>query len=66
MEAASSSRYLLSYCSPKREGEHKLEIEVRTPGEDDHDSGRLEYRFRADGFTSGCSPKQRPEFGAAK
>src|SRR4029077_17181862 len=52
--------YLISYCSPKRKGEHSLEIEVST--EKEH--GLITHRYSADGFTKGCSPKHLPAFVA--
>jgi hypothetical protein len=58
LSANTNGRYVLSYCSPKRRGDHKVEIEVVTP----HDKGRAGYRFNADGFGSGCSPKRKPSF----
>jgi hypothetical protein len=61
IEGASGSHYVFSYCSPKRKGSHELEIEVSTAGED-RDVGKLSYKFSADGFSSGCSPKHKPEF----
>jgi len=61
LEGASGSHYLFSYCSPKRRGEHEMEIEVKTAG-DDADAGKLIYKFSADGFSSGCSPKRKPAF----
>jgi hypothetical protein len=62
LEAAAASRYVLSYCSNKRNGEHKLEIEVDT----EEARGKLTHHFNADGFKSGCSPKHRPQFDAAE
>ncbi len=50
--------YLLSYCSPKRKGEHELQIEIST--EKDH--GVLTHRYTADGFTKGCSASHAPSF----
>lgn len=44
------SFYRVDYCSPKRAGEHSLEIEVAADGE----TGSVEGRFSADGFTFGC------------
>jgi hypothetical protein len=58
IEATTAGHYLLSYCSPKRKGEHRLEIEVVT----DTDHGKLTHRFNAAGFRKGCSPKHRPAF----
>jgi hypothetical protein len=58
IEAASRRYYLLSYCSPSRAGEHEVEIEAHGAGS----SGRLNYRFKADGFGPNCDPNQRPAF----
>lgn len=58
LAVASEGHYLLSYCSPKRKGEHELEIEIST--EKDH--GVLTHRYTADGFTKGCSASHAPSF----
>jgi von Willebrand factor type A domain len=58
IEAASKRYYLLSYCSPSRAGEHEVEIEAHGAGS----SGRLGYRFNANGFGPGCDPNTRPSF----
>ena len=51
-------RYVLSYCSTKRKGSHKLEIEVETPvGE-----AKISHKFSAAGFKNGCTPKTKPVF----
>jgi hypothetical protein len=60
LEVAAAGHYLISYCSPKRKGEHSLEIEVST--EKEH--GLITHRYSADGFTKGCSPKHLPAFVA--
>jgi hypothetical protein len=51
-------RYVLSFCSTKRKGSHKLEIEVTTPGGE----ARVSHKFNAAGFKAGCSPKTKPVF----
>jgi hypothetical protein len=51
-------RYIFSYCSTKRRGDHKLEVEVVAPS----DKGRVSYKFSADGFKGGCTPKKLPSF----
>ncbi len=62
LDAASASHYVLSYCSPKRKGEHTLEVEVVAGG----DSGRIKQKFHADNFDSDdCAPRKRPVFGQA-
>src|SRR4029078_11673461 len=51
-------RYIFSYCSTKRSGDHKLEVEVVAPNE----QGSVSYKFSADGFKGGCTPKKLPSF----
>jgi hypothetical protein len=58
IEAASKKYYLLSYCSPSRAGEHEVEVEANGAGS----SGRLAYRFNANGFGPNCDPNQKPAF----
>jgi hypothetical protein len=58
LSSASDGRYVLSYCSPKRKGDHELKLEIAIPG----DSGRMIHRFNASGFKTGCSPKRKPTF----
>jgi hypothetical protein len=58
IEAASKKFYLLSYCSPSRAGEHEVEVEANAAGT----SGRLAYRFNANGFGPNCDPNTRPPF----
>ena len=53
-------RYIFSYCSTKRRGDHKLEVEVVAP----KDKGKVSYKFSADGFKAGCTPKKLPSFAA--
>ena len=53
---------MFSYCSPKRKGNHKVEVEAVTS----KDRGRLMFKFNADGFTSGCTPKTKPDLAPAK
>jgi hypothetical protein len=48
-------RYVFSYCSPKRRGNHKVEVEAVTP----KDRGRVMIKFNADGFGAGCSPTKK-------
>jgi hypothetical protein len=56
LTATTDGRYVFSYCSPKRRGTHKSEVEVVTSKA----RGRAMMKFNADGFTSGCSPKTTP------
>ncbi len=58
LAVAAEGHYLLSYCSPKRKGEHDLEIEIST--EKEH--GLIKHHYSADGFTKGCSPSHAPVF----
>jgi von Willebrand factor type A domain len=60
LSTASDGRYIFSYCTPKRRGDHKLRLEVAVPG----DTGDLTYEFSADSFKAGCTPKKRPSFSA--
>jgi hypothetical protein len=53
-------RYIFSYCSTKRHGDHKLEVEVVAP----KDKGKVAYKFSAEGFKAGCTPKKIPSFAA--
>ncbi len=58
IEASSKRYYLLSYCSPSRAGQHRVEIEAVAHGR----SGRLSHPFDAAGFGPTCDPNQRPAF----
>ena len=60
LSTVSDGRYIFSYCTPKRKGDHKLRLEIAVPG----DTGDLTYEFSADSFKAGCSPKKRPSFSA--
>jgi hypothetical protein len=60
LTADTDGRYVFSYCSPKRKGDHKVEIEIAAPA----GSGKVSYKFSAAGFKNGCSPKKRPTFSA--
>lgn len=51
LEAESNSYYLLEYCSPKRTGQHTLEL--RAIYEDKF--GSFQTQFSAEGFSGGCS-----------
>jgi len=55
LTADADGRYVFSYCSPKRRGSHRVEVEAVTP----KDRGRLMFKFNADGFTTGCTPKKQ-------
>ena len=58
LTADTDGRYVLSYCSPKRKGDHKAEIEIVSPAGE----GKVTYRFSAAGFKNGCTPRHRPTF----
>jgi hypothetical protein len=58
LAVVAEGHYLLSYCSPKRKGEHDLEIEIST--EKEH--GLIKHHYSADGFTKGCSASKAPVF----
>ncbi len=58
ISTASDGRYIFSYCTPKRKGDHTLRLEVAVPD----DKGELIYEFSADSFKAGCTPKKRPSF----
>lgn len=51
LEAESNSYYVLEYCSPKRTGQHTLEL--RAMYEDMF--GSFETQFSAEGFSGGCT-----------
>jgi len=52
-------RYVLSFCSTKKKGSHKLEIEIETPNGD----AKVSHKFNASGFKpQTCSPKTKPVF----
>lgn len=59
IEGFSKRFYLLSYCSPARAGDHTLTVRPYLP---DGQSGDLEYRFNANGFTPNCDPNKKPSF----
>lgn len=56
--------YLLSYCSPSRNGTHTVRIEARVDGEQGKGKGSLEYGFDAEGFgpPPQCDPERKPTF----
>jgi uncharacterized protein YegL len=51
LEAASNSFYVLEYCSPKRSGQHTLELRATY----EEMFGNFETTFSAEGFTGGCT-----------
>ena len=50
IEAMAQSYYILAYCSPKRAGDHTLELSLRDA------TGSVTYGFDAHWFAGGCSP----------
>ena len=51
-------RYVFSFCSTKRKGSHKLEVEIETPAGE----VKVSHKFNAAGFKNGCTPKTKPVF----
>ena len=51
LEAESNSFYVLEYCSPKRSGQHTLELRATY----EEKFGSFETQFSAEGFSGGCS-----------
>jgi uncharacterized protein YegL len=58
IEGLASRFYLLSYCSPARAGNHKLQVEA-VVGEE---RGKLDYQFDATDFEPDCDPEDPPAF----
>lgn len=58
--------YLLSYCTPARNGDHLVRIEAQARNESGKPRGQgsLEYQFNADGFgpPPECDPNRAPTF----
>jgi hypothetical protein len=66
IEAADAGFYLLSYCSPARDGRRTLKIEVtHHDAQGNQVRGTLYEEIEAAGFGPGCDPKTMPGFGAA-
>jgi uncharacterized protein YegL len=55
IEENSHSYYLLSYCSPARDGEHTLTVKI-VDGDLNLRRGKQSYKFNAEGFTAKCDP----------
>jgi uncharacterized protein YegL len=60
IEAHTKRFYLLSYCTPARQGDHDVTVEAHTKNPDG--SGALQYKFSAKDFGSECDPKTPPSF----
>jgi von Willebrand factor type A domain len=58
MVSLADGRYVFSFCSTKRKGSHKLEVQIETPAGD----VKVTHKFNAAGFKAGCSPKTKPVF----
>jgi hypothetical protein len=66
VNAAYASYYLLSYCSPGRDGRRLLKVEVVHPDTEGNEiAGTLHEEFEATGFGAGCDPSSTPRFGSA-
>ncbi|MFV1885155.1 MAG: VWA domain-containing protein, partial [Balneola sp.] len=51
VESESKSFYVLEYCTPKRSGEHTIELRANY----ENRFGSFKTKFTADGFTGGCT-----------
>jgi hypothetical protein len=60
IEAHTKRFYLLSYCTPARQGDHEVTVEAHTKNPDG--SGSLQYKFSAKDFGADCDPKTPPSF----
>jgi hypothetical protein len=60
IEAHMKRFYLLSYCTPARQGDHEVTIEAHAKNPDG--TGSLNYKFNAKDFGSDCDPKTPPSF----
>jgi hypothetical protein len=60
IEAHTHRFYLLSYCTPSRNGDHKVRIVAKSKS----GNGSLEYGFSASGFgpPPDCDPERKPAF----
>lgn len=58
--------YLLSYCTPARQGKHQVRISVQAQDDRGRSQGEgdLEYEFDANGFgpPPACDPERKPTF----
>ena len=61
IESHSKRFYLLSYCTPARNGEHIVRIQIN---DEKLGRGALEYSFQAAGFgpPPACDPERKPTF----
>lgn len=59
----SGNHYLISYCSPARDGKRHLTVEVQVVQDDlETKRGTFETTFDAAGFTAHCDSSQLPQF----
>jgi hypothetical protein len=66
IDAAYGSFYLLSYCSPARDGRRLLKLEVvHEDSEGNEITGTLHEEFEATNFGAGCDPSTTPRFSTA-
>jgi hypothetical protein len=66
VNAAYDSHYLLSYCSPARDGRRLLKVEVTHVDSDGNEiTGTLHEEFEATSFGPGCDPSTTPRFSGA-
>jgi hypothetical protein len=67
IESSTKSYYLLSYCSPARNGKHAVRIEAVYKDKDGAEKkGSVKSDFDATGFDHGCDPKSPPSFDVSK
>jgi von Willebrand factor type A domain len=59
VEREGARRLLVSYCSPKRQGQHAVEVSVKT---DDGRRGIVQWKFDASDFKAGCDADRMPSF----
>jgi hypothetical protein len=63
VEALHASHYLVSYCSPARDGVRTLSVIVSATGDKGREQrGGVKARFSAQGFRAGCSSDEAPRF----
>lgn len=62
LDDEASLDFVFAYCSPKREGQHDVALEVAMPGA----QGKLQTSFSANGVRGGCHPRTRPNFVAVR
>jgi hypothetical protein len=59
--------YLVAYCSPARDGDRQVRLEVKYTDKDgDEYTGETSFDFDARGFKAGCNVETTPRFVAQK